>query len=87
MAGYSRRTFLLGAGSGVVAGGAVVTTAAAPMDAVARRRLRAAAVSAEAPLVAYVRDVTTDEISLMVGDREVVVTDRALVARLVGKIG
>jgi hypothetical protein len=41
-------------------------------------------VHASGPLVAYVRDVRGAEVSVMVGETEVVVHDAALVARLVG---
>jgi hypothetical protein len=44
----------------------------------------APAVPAEAtePLVAYVRDAHTGEVAVMVGEREVVVHDRELAARI-----
>jgi hypothetical protein len=37
----------------------------------------------EGPLMAHVRDLTTGEIALYVGTREIIVHDRALVGRLV----
>jgi hypothetical protein len=76
----TRRSFLILAGSGAatacVAGVAPVAAAAGGTT--------ATRVPAGAPrsLVAYVSDVHSGQVSLMVGDHEVVVSDRDLVARL-----
>jgi hypothetical protein len=83
---HSRRAFLVGAGSSAVAGAAVVS--AAPTAGVGSRRpFREPAVTADTPLVAYVRDVVSGEIAVMAGDREVVVTDRELAGRLARTLG
>lgn len=90
MSEYSRRTFLIGTGAGVATGVGATALAAPALAAPAWPAAKAAPaghVSDEAPLVAYVRDVAAGEISLMTGDREVVITDRALAARLARKIG
>jgi hypothetical protein len=78
MSSATRRGFLAmtGAGAAVVAAPGVVAPAAAQAP--------AGAVKASGPLVAYVRDVRGGAVSIMVGDREVVVHDRDLVARLAG---
>lgn len=80
----SRRKFLIAAGSGVAAAGVV---AAAP-NAMAAPASSAAAKDTTLPadatghLIAYVRNVRTGEVAVMVDDREVIVHDKDLVARL-----
>lgn len=75
----TRRKFLTMAGAGTAAGVAAValpgTAAAATEDA----RLPA---DADGAMVAYIHDVKRGEVSLMVEGREVIVTDKPLVARL-----
>ena len=39
------------------------------------------------PLVAHVRNIATGEVAVLMGTREVVYRDRALVARLLGVVG
>lgn len=79
----SRRTFLIAAGAGSAAvgtgvgAGALLTGAAstalgAPDD----------GASSNEAVVAYVRDVDAGEITVMVGDRATVVTDRAMARSL-----
>ena len=46
--------------------------------------VRGAAPSVGEPLVAHVRNVATGEIAVLMGTREVVYRDRALVGRLLG---
>jgi anaerobic selenocysteine-containing dehydrogenase len=76
MSESSRRTFLKMAGAGAAAAG----VAAIATPAVAAVPDRAAP---DAPdLVAHISDPSTGEVSLLVGDREVVVHDHRLVARL-----
>jgi hypothetical protein len=77
MTDHTRRGFLTIAGAGAAAAGAAV--AAAPATAAAPVRAPA---GASGPLVAYVTDVLRGELTLMVGEREVVVHDRDLAARL-----
>lgn len=67
---------MAGAGAAVVA----LPGAAAP----AAARAAASRHEAAGSLVAYVADVRGHEVSIMVGEREVVVRDRDLIARLVG---
>ena len=81
MAPSSRRTFLAltgvaatAAASAPLAAGAAIATGAAAAPARARQ--------GSAPLVAYVADASTDEVALMIGEREVVVHDSVLVDRL-----
>jgi hypothetical protein len=91
MGGVTRRTFLARAGvaaAATAAGGATLaglTTSVLPAGAVARRTSRAAATRGEA-LVAHVRNIRTGEVAVFAGAREVIIQDRALVARLVGAV-
>lgn len=78
MSETSRRRFIGVTGAGAAAVGA---TALVPGTAWAgRAHLRED--SAKSPVVAYVSDVTSDEVTLLVDEREVVVRDRDLVTRL-----
>ena len=76
---------MAGAGAPATAGAVVVANTAAadaaPADAATDR---AAAPAAGGPLVAYVQDVRSGRVSVMVGETEVVVSDPDLVARLAG---
>jgi nitrous oxide reductase len=79
--GHSRRGFLALAGAG--AAGAALATAGPAIAAGATDTTKTAAPArSDGPLVAHVRDARTGEIAVMVGEREVVVHDRALAARL-----
>lgn len=87
MSDSSRRGFLKIAGASAAVGAAAVATTAAlrgaEPDSVAGASAAAALPrGASGPLVAYVRDVRSGEIAVLVGETEVVVHDRALVARL-----
>ncbi len=75
MAESTRRGFLTMAGAGAVAVGAasVAPAAAGPAQAPA---------DAQGPLVVYVSDMQHGELTLMHGEREVVIHDRDLAARL-----
>ncbi|MFI5261514.1 MAG: hypothetical protein ACHQZR_03020, partial [Candidatus Limnocylindrales bacterium] len=90
MADLSRRRFIAGTALGVAAGAAAVSGLGA---AAAVPQLLAAAghmPSEDAPdltplgtdVIAHLRDASTGEVSLMVGDREVVYQDAQLAARL-----
>ena len=93
MAGLSRRMLLKRGGAGAAAAGVI---AAFPGRAEASQKAaighgddvagRAGPV-ATGPLIVHIPDPRTGEIHLMVGTREVVRTDRALVARLVRDAG
>ena len=85
MAGHTRREFIRNVGLGAAAAGvAAAVPARVDFD-------RAGAGQPSAPpdesvadgsLVAYIKDVRSGEVRLMVGDREVVYTDRQLVRSL-----
>ncbi len=87
MSPHTRRTFLLAAGGGAAVA-AVATRASLPdlPDTASRPSAGSAAITADNPLVAYVRDVRSGEIAVMAGDREVVFTDKALASRLAREI-
>jgi hypothetical protein len=81
MTGTSRRQFLAAAGVGAAAGTVALTGAAAQ----ASTRMRPD--SAQEPVVALVPDPRSDEVRLMLGEREVVVRDRELAIRLLNAAG
>lgn len=81
MGDTSRRTFLAVAGAGATAG--TVGLVAGPAAAETRRT----ADSATGGVVAHIADHRSSRISLMVGDREVVVHDPDLVARILNAAG
>ena len=70
----SRRGFLAVSGTGVAA------VAVAP--AVVGATSASAAPPPEGAVVAYIKDAATGTVAVMEGEREVVVTDKALVARI-----
>lgn len=95
MGQLTRRTFLARASiaTAAVTGGAAVissmpasaiSAATAKPAATAMPAARGMAPSVGEPLVAHVRNVATGEVAVLMGTREVVYRDRALVARLVG---
>jgi hypothetical protein len=79
MSDASRRGFLFLAGTGAAVVGAA---AVAPAAVAARPPEDYEAVAGDGPLVAYIRDINKGEVSVMRGEREVVVHDRALCASL-----
>jgi hypothetical protein len=81
MSETSRRKFLAAAGIGA-AGTAGLT--ATPASAAPATRNSA---SAKEPVVAYVEHHFSDRVHLMVGEREVVVHDKDLVARILNAAG
>lgn len=83
MSDTSRRSFL--AGAGVVAGVATATALVPVGNAFASKSSDDNAPKGEAnteTLVAYVKDAKSGQISVMSGDREVVITDRKLAQKL-----
>ncbi len=70
----SRRGFLAAAGTGVA------TVAVAPT--VVGASAASAAPTQQGAVVAYVRDAAAGQVAVMAGEREVVVTDRNLVASI-----
>lgn len=91
MGKLTRRTFLARASVAAAAatGGAAaladLATSAVPAAA-AGPTVRAATQTRGEPLVAHVRSIATGEVAVMMGTREVVYRDRALVARLLGAV-
>ena len=81
MTDATRRGFLIMAGAGAAAVGVAAVAQAAGEATPTITGLRGAS-TASSPLVAYVRDARKGEVSVMVGEREVVVHDPELVARL-----
>ena len=81
MTDATRRGFLIMAGAGAAAAG-VAAIAPAAGQATPRVTRLGGASTGSGPLVAYVRDAHKGDVSVMVGEREVVVHDPELVARL-----
>jgi hypothetical protein len=86
MAGHSRRSFLRGAGVTAAVATASVIVPSAAMAATGHPSKteddRAQGDAITGTVVAYVKDSKTGEISVMSGDREVVIKDRKLAQRL-----
>ena len=83
MTDATRRGFLIMAGAGAAAVGvAAVAPAAGEATPTPKVTRPGRASTASGPLVAYVRDPRKGNVSVMVGEREVVVHDPELVARL-----
>ena len=78
--GASRRRFLVAAGTGAAVAGVAAITPLGRADA------ETPAALVEGPLVAYVSDASTGELTIMHGEREVVVRDKQLVARLSNRL-
>jgi len=79
----SRRNFLVLSGTAVstaVLAPRVLTQSGAQTPARGRER-------AQGPVVAYVEDASSGEVLLMLGERQMVVHDAELVARLSGHLG
>lgn len=89
---HSRRSFLVASGAGLVAVGAgsaglVAASGVTLADGDEGAAADGLASGGEGRLVAYVSDVRTGEVTVMRGDHETVVHDRALarsIARLAG---
>jgi hypothetical protein len=83
----TRREFLATTGVSVAAVGAAALAPAAfagkqTEEEASANGLDVSAGTADGQLVAYVHDVSTGELSVMVGEHEVTVVDRALAARI-----
>ena len=87
MSDTSRRKFLAAAGIGAVGTtglmGSMTGEAAAAAPAAASRKSK----SAREPVVAYVEHHFSDRVHLMVGEREIVVHDKDLAARILNAAG
>jgi hypothetical protein len=79
----TRGGFLKRTSVGAAALGALAVPGLADHMVAAAHAAEASRTSQRGPLVAYVRDVASGEVALLVGTREVVVRDPELVARLV----
>jgi hypothetical protein len=82
MSDTSRRKFLAAAGAGTAAT-AVVSLSGGVADAATARRKGAAT----EPVVAFVQNPKAGVLHLMVGEREVIVEDHDLVARILNAAG
>jgi hypothetical protein len=88
MSDATRRGFLVFAGAGTAA--AVGATVAGPKlfgdqaDTAASTPLQAADLANAESFVVHVKDVKSGQLAILVGDREVLVTDRELASRLAG---
>lgn len=84
---HDRRAFFRRAGgasvltAGVLAAGSAAS-ASEPTHSVSTAALRSAAERAGGPVSFYVRDAATGELGVLTGEREVVVTDPALLNQL-----
>jgi hypothetical protein len=84
----SRRKFLAAAGAGAAGVAVAGVISATPAGAkTVSATPTALPPDAEGALVAYVSDVTTSQVHLLVGEHEVVVHDSELVARLARAAG
>ena len=90
MGQLSRRSFLARASiatAAVTSGAAVINSMTSAIPAAAAiPAARGAAPALGEPLVAHVRNIATGEVAVLMGTREVVYRDRALVARLLGAV-
>ena len=82
MSEASRRTFLVAAGAGAAALGVASIAPAAADAATPKGSNTPTGLPSGEPLVAYVSNARSGELTLLVGEREVLVTDKDLVARL-----
>ena len=82
----SRRRFLGVAGAGAAAAGAVAV-APTVISSLGGGKAALAGESATESVVAHVADITSAELTLLVGEREILVHDRDLVVRLLNAAG
>lgn len=85
MSDVSRRSFLIGSGVGAVGVAAIGATGGLPGlagGAASAATPEDLARAASRPMMLHVRDARRGEIGILVGEQEVVVNDRALVAKL-----
>ena len=82
MTDTDRRKFLAATGAGVAAGAVVGVTGGAAQATTVRRHD-----AATQPVVAYVQNPKAGVLHLMVGEREVIVEDHDLVARILNAAG
>jgi hypothetical protein len=82
MSDATRRTFLVAAGAGAAAMGVAAVSPAAASGATVKGSAQPSPLPSGEPLVAYVSDASKGELTLLVGEREVLINDRDLVSRL-----
>jgi hypothetical protein len=82
MSEATRRTFLVAAGAGAAALGVAAVAPSSAAAATTKGSHQPAELPTGEPLVAYVSDASTGELTLLVGEREVLITDPDLVSRL-----
>jgi len=89
MSDATRRGFLVFAGAGTAAavGAVAVPKVFGARSADAATQLEAADLTNAESFVVHVKDVKAGRMAIMVGEREVLVTDRELAARLAGVTG
>lgn len=80
----NRRRVLALAGAGAAAGVAAIAGGAAPAQAAT---MQLSTTAASEPVVAFIRDHRSHEVSLMVGETEVVVHDADLARRILNAAG
>ena len=80
MSDASRRSFLAVAGAGAAAGTVGITAGGAAAASSARSK------SSE-PVVVYIEEPRSDRLTIMVGDEEVELRDRDLIARIIRAAG
>lgn len=83
----TRRSFLVMTGVGVAAAASAPTGIASMAVASTASVAVPTGSSPGGPVVAYVHDAASGEISVMSGEREVIVHDRRLAALIAGQIG
>lgn len=82
MAELTRRGFIRSTSLGAVTVGMLAVPGLATVTEAAAAPVKRTSSANHEPLVAYIRDAANGEISLMIGEREVVIRDHDLVARL-----
>jgi hypothetical protein len=82
MSNASRRTFLTAAGAGAAAVGIAAFAPASASAATGQGSSATTGLPSGEPLVAYVSDASTGELTLMVGEREVHIKNPKLVSAL-----
>ena len=87
MSDTSRRKFLAAAGIGAAGTTAGLMTGTGSASAAPAAAATRNADSAKQPVVAYVEHHFSDRVHLMVGEREIVVHDRDLAARILNAAG
>jgi hypothetical protein len=86
---HSRRTFLITTGATAAVGAVAVSAPGVAAASVPQGRQAPAAgpqTEAGAPVVAYVSDAASGQVTVMRGDDEVVLTDLDLARRLTGEV-